>query len=132
MVEGAGRRGRGRAGAGGGVRCSCYCYWWLLVELGFRLWREYRVVHCPDNGWYWCVSRSQRARWSTGYNTQQPHEATPRTKSFIDRFRVRWKEVVPMSAPSDKDRMRLERLKAYSNLIRAIGVLAKTIGEWFF
>lgn len=37
-----------------------------------------------------------------------------------------------MSAPSDKDRMRLERLKAYSNLIRAIGVLAKTIGEWFF
>ena len=43
-----------------------------------------------------------------------------------------WKEVVPISAPSDKDRMRLERLKAYSNLIRSVAVLAKAIGEWFF
>ena len=87
-----------------------YCYWGVARGVGISVVAqcEYRVVHCPDNGWYWCVSRSQRAWWSTGYNTQQPREATPRTKSFIYRFRVRWKEVVPVSAPSDKDRMRLE------------------------
>ena len=36
-----------------------------------------------------------------------------------------------MPEPSESARIRLEKLKAYSNLIHSIAVLAKAIGEWF-
>lgn len=37
-----------------------------------------------------------------------------------------------MPEEQGQDRMKLEKLKAYSNLIRAFTGLLKTIGEWFF
>ena len=42
------------------------------------------------------------------------------------------KEVGPVPEEQGQDRMKLEKLKAYSNLIRAFTGLLKTIGEWFF